>query len=208
MEQEKPMDELESFQIIQQMINTAKQEQRDNGKGWIVWGWSLFLTSLITIVNIKAGWFKPFFFWNIIGMITIANVIFEMVKGLFSKKTVRVKTYTRSLFDRLNAGFFILLIYIIFAINLGIGPSKGFSLLIGVYGFWMLIYGSALNFKPSIVAAYISWILGFVSLFQKDFFVVMIFHAAAVLIGYIIPGHIANREFKKLKGKGKLANSV
>ena len=40
--EEKKLSEQESLQIIQEMIYTAKKEQKDNGMGWIVWGWMLF----------------------------------------------------------------------------------------------------------------------------------------------------------------------
>jgi hypothetical protein len=112
-----------------------------------------------------------------------------------------VKTYTKSLLDKLNDGFFICIMFQIFAMNLGVGPVKGFALLMGLYGFWILIYGTALEFKPSVIASYIVWGLGFIALFQHDFQVVMLLHAAAVLCGYIIPGHIANRKFKQLRAR-------
>jgi hypothetical protein len=62
-----------------------------------------------------------------------------------------------------------------------------------------LIYGAVLNFKPSIIGAYITWAFAFASLFVDRFDYTMLLHAAAVLCGYIIPGHIANREFNKVK---------
>lgn len=119
-----------------------------------------------------------------------------------------VKTYTKDLFEKLNSGFFICLMFIIVAINIGVFPKLGFPLLINLYAFWILIYGSALNFKPSIIASYITWAIGFGALFVKTFEQVMLLHAAAVLFGYIIPGHIANREFKKLHSRNKVAERV
>jgi hypothetical protein len=98
--------------------------------------------------------------------------------------------------------------FIIVAINVNISPTIGFSLLISLYAFWILIYGSALNFRPSIIAAYLTWGIGFVSLFMKGFEQVMLLHAAAVLVGYIIPGHIANNEFRKLHQRNKVVESV
>jgi len=197
----------ESLLIIQQMINTAKHEQKDDGRGWIVWGWMLFSASILTVINMEYKWFQPFFFWNLFGGFTFIMLGWDLIKGIFMKSKARVKTYTKSLFDKLNAGFFICLLFIIFAINLGVGPVKGFALLIALYGFWVLIYGTALDFKPSIIASFITWAFGFVALWQTDFKVVMLLHAGAVLSGYIIPGHMANREFKKLRGR-KLNQSV
>src|ERR1700730_14831717 len=83
------------------------------------------------------------------------------------------------------------------AMNVSIKPTAGFTLLISLYGFWILIYGAALNFRPSIIGAFIIWGIGLLALFANRFDIVMLFHAAAVLCGYIIPGHIANREFQK-----------
>jgi hypothetical protein len=204
---EKELTQEESLLIIQQMINTAKHEQKDDGKGWIIWGWMLFLASVLTVVNIEYKWFQVFFFWNVFGAFTLVALCVDVIKGLFIKGKVKVKTYTKSLFEKLNAGFFICLMFNIVAINLGVGPVKGFALLIGLYGFWILIYGTALDFKPSVIASFITWTFGLVALFQTDFKVVMLLHAGAVLAGYIIPGHIANREFRKLADR-KLNRSI
>src|SRR6476620_1946692 len=206
--EEKQISEHEGLLLIQQMIQTAKKEQKDDGKGWIIWGWMLFLASILTVMNINFKWFQSFFFWNFFGLITLVALAYQTVSYLFFQKTEKVRTYTKDLFQRLNTGFFISLMFIIVAINVNISPTTGFSLLISLYAFWILIYGSALNFRPSIIAAYLTWAIGFVSLFMKNFEQVMLLHAAAVLVGYIIPGHIANNEFRKLHQRNKVVESV
>jgi hypothetical protein len=206
--EEKQISEHEGLLLIQQMIQTAKKEQKDDGKGWIIWGWMLFLASILTVMNINFKWFQTFFFWNFFGVITLVALAYQTVSYLFIRKTEKVRTYTKDLFQRLNTGFFISLMFIIVAINVNISPTIGFSLLISLYAFWILIYGSALNFRPSIIAAYITWCIGFVSIFMRSFEQVMLLHAAAVLVGYIIPGHIANNEFRKLHQRNKVVESV
>lgn len=198
MEQKKPLTEQESLNIIHQMIHTAKQEQKDDGKGWIMWGWMLFLASVLTALNMQYNWFQTFFFWNMLGIVTLVIFIVEIIKNLLGKKQQKVETYTRAIFKKLNIGFFICLFFIITAMNVGIHPVKGFPLLMALYGFWILIYGSLLDFKPSVIGAFITWVLAFVALFQSGFQVIMLLHAAAALCGYIIPGHIANRKYKEL----------
>lgn len=219
--EEKRLDERESLQLIQQMISMAKKEQKDDGRGWIIWGWLLFAASMLTVANLHFRWFNTFFFWDMFGGFTLLIFIYELVTTSFFKKSKRVKTYTGDLFTRLNAGFFICLMFIIVAINVGSAVlSKnyklindgsdgmpfvniGFALLISLYAFWILIYGTALNFKPSIIGAYCTWAIGIVALFAQDFQKVMLLQALAVLVGYIIPGHMANHEFKKLKKADK-----
>jgi hypothetical protein len=188
----------ESMMIIQSMIQAAKKEQKDDGKGWIIWGWLLFLASVTTYLNIRYQWFNAFFFWNIFGILSIFLLAFSSFQKFFAGRTERVKTYTRDLFDKLNTGFFIFLLLIIVSMNTGgVNPIQGFALLLGLYGFWILIYGAALNFKPSVIGAFITWMFAFASLFVKNFEHTMLLHAAAVLCGYIIPGHMANSSFKK-----------
>ena len=102
--------------------------------------------------------------------------------------------------------------FIIVSINVGVSPIIGFPLLINLYAFWILIYGTALDFKPSIIVAYVTWGIGLAALigraFDISFEMVMVLHALAVLAGNIIPGHIANREFRKIKNKEKEFESV
>jgi hypothetical protein len=202
--EEKQLSQAESLMIIQQMISTAKQEQRDDGKGWIVWGWLLFLASLFTYVNLQYRWVNVFFFWNLFGLLSLVLLVYSTVRH-FTRKTQLVRTYTKDLYQKLNVGFFITLMLIIVSMNVGVSPVKGFGLLLGLYGFWILIYGSVVNFRPSIIGAYVTWACAFATLFVPDFSQTMLLHAAAVLCGYIIPGHLANREFNKMTQKRNLA---
>jgi len=211
--EEKNLSEQESLQIIQQMIDTAKQEQKDDGAGWILWGWLLFLASIFTWLNIQFHWFENIgLFWNIFGICVVLYWIYRIIIHATGRDRVKVKTYTGDLFSKLNSGFFIFLLLIIFSMNIpvrGVPPAKGFMLLTGLYGFWILDYGTALNFKPSIIAAYITWAIAFAGLFiykideteKGEFQLVMLVHALVALVGYIIPGHLANREFKKSQRK-------
>lgn len=196
--EEKQISGQEGLAIIQQMINTAKKEQKDNGMGWIIWGWLLFLASVLTWVNIKLHWQKTWFFWNLFGALTLAVLLYQVVRYSFFRRKNKVRTYMKDLFEKLNVGFFIQLFFVILAMNLDMSPLKGFAILIGTYGFWILIYGALLDFKPSIIGAFVTWAFGIGALFAESFEQTMILHGAAVLFGYIIPGHIAYKEFKKL----------
>ncbi len=199
--EDKNLTERESLDLIRQMIQTAKNEQKDNGMGWILWGWLLFFASVLTLVNLYMDWFNTFFFWNVFGIITLLLLVFEVCRYVTGKTKKKVRTYTSDLFDKLNTGFFISLMLVILSINMGVHPIKGFALLLGLYGFWILIYGSVMNFKPSIIGAYLTWAFAFGSLFAEDFKLTMLLHALAVLCGYIIPGHIAYKEFNKVQEK-------
>lgn len=197
-EEEKQMTGHDSLAIIQQMIYAAKQDQKDDGAGWILWGWLLFSSSLLTVANIQFGWFGTFFFWNVFGLIALLLLIASIIKKLVLRRTKKVRTYMKDVFDKLNIGFTLLLLLIILAMNVDLKPTIGFPLLTGLYAFWIMIYGALLNFKPSVIASYIVFGLALTSMFVPAFQWVMALHALAALIGYIIPGHIAYNAFKKI----------
>ncbi len=205
------LSEQESLGIIQQMIATAKKEQKDDGTGWILWGWMLLAASILTIVNLRQEWVSTFFFWNAFGTAAIVIKLGVITRRMFVQAPVKVRTYTSELFKKLDAGFFISLFVIILSMNLtsmrvadqdtgtNITPiiNAGFALLINLYAFWILIYGAALNFKPSVIGAYLTWGIGIAALFADKFEHVMWLHTVAVICGYIIPGHIAYKAFYK-----------
>ena len=197
--EEKNISEQESLLLIQQMINTAKHEQKDDGRSWILWGWLLFVVSILTWINLQTQWFSTFYFWNLFGIVSLVLLLYSTIRYFLLRSRQRVKTYTRELFQKLNVGFFISLAFIILAINKGVDPVRGFPLLISLYGFWILIYGTALDFRPSVIGAYATWALGLAAFFVDSFDYVMIFHGAAALVGYIIPGHIAYSQFRRLR---------
>lgn len=201
MKSEKELTGQQSLLIIQQMIHTAKQEQKDDGTGWIIWGWMLFAASVFTVINLHLNWVHTYFFWNIFGALSIVLLIVSVIRNFATKNKAGVKTYTKEVFQKLNIGFTITLLLNIVAINVGAGPTIGFALLTALYGFWILVYGALLNFKPSIIGAYITWALALAAMFAPNFEGVMIIHAAAVLIGYIIPGHIAYKKFRHETGR-------
>ena len=131
--EEKNLTEEESMLIIQQMINTAKHEQKDNGVGWILWGWLLLLVSVLTYINLYTRWFSTYYFWTYFGILSLLLILYSVVKYYFFRKKERARTYTGELFQKLNVGFFITIMFIIFSMNTGLNPMKGFPLLIGLY---------------------------------------------------------------------------
>lgn len=197
--EEKILSEKESLALISQMINSAKQEQKDNGTGWILWGWLLFTASILSFLNQLFQWFSTYFFWNLFGIASLLLLLYSIVNHFFFKKTAGVKTYTGDLFAKLNLGFFISLMLIIVAINKGVPPVYGFALMLSLYGFWILVYGTALSFKPSVIGAYFVWACALAAMFATSFKYTMLIHAVAILGGYIIPGHLARIEFNKTK---------
>jgi hypothetical protein len=198
MENDKPISGQEGLHLIQKMIFIAKQEQRNDGVGWIWWGWMLFGASLFSLLNARYNWVSPYFFWDTLGVIALIYFIIRSIRYFSGARRKVVRTYTGELIHKLNIGFFVSLLFIMVAMNGVLNPMAGFPMLVNLYGFWILVYGTAMNFRPFIIGAFVAWAMGIAGLFVKTYEAVLLTHALAVLGGYIIPGHIANYTFRKL----------
>ena len=190
----------DSIRIIEQMIGRAKQEEKDSGRGWIIWGWMLFLASIVNYIMILIAAPNPYFVWVIFGIGSLAFVLFSIIRKRFLVKGEQgVKTYTNELVDKLGAAFFISLGIMVIGndvtgMNL---TGVNFAYLLILYGFWMYIHASAFRFNLLKAGAFINWAGAIIIfIFYKELGKnILLVHAACVALGYIIPGHIALQRF-------------
>ncbi|MBD0331526.1 MAG: hypothetical protein ICV66_02620 [Chitinophagaceae bacterium] len=200
--EEKNMTHQESLRVIEQMINTAKNEHREKGEGWLLWGWLLFISSIASavLIQISKGQFVG---WVWMGMTII--VIIAFIYEIATKKRKVVTTYVEELLEKFSTGFLISLLTIITATtiiaNSGTGDHTHIAFAFGyffiLYAFWMYIHGSAIRFRPLIVGAAVNWLAAISIFIIRDFKYVMIISAIAVFIGYLIPGYMLRSQFKK-----------
>ena len=193
MENEIKLSNEKSLEIIQQMIAQAKTNITDNGLSWLLWGTMLFLASLSTFIFIHIGSDNLFLGCNIFGAITIALLVYDVVKP----KRKKVKNYVDDLMQMVDIGFFFSIFIIILAINISVRPNEGFGFMLMVFGFLMLAKGGAIKSKALMVGAVVNWAGAIAIFINKEFRYDMLIMAGAVLIGYIIPGIILWAEYKR-----------
>ncbi|MDQ3682286.1 MAG: hypothetical protein M3352_04330 [Bacteroidota bacterium] len=198
----------ESLLIIEQMITAAKNEHREKGEGWLLWGWLLFTASILSALLVQFN--RPEYIgWVWTGMTAI--VIIAFILELRRKKAQMVKTYVQELLDKFSTGFLISLLSIITATTIVANLNEGnsgsniafaFGYFFILYAFLMYIHGSAIRFTPLIIGAAVNWIAAIAIFLVNDFKYAMIISAIAVFIGYLIPGYMLRNQYKKsLKAK-------
>ena len=193
MAEETPLSQEKSLEIIQQMIQKAKTNFTDNGFGWLLWGSLIFISSVATFFLIESDSRNIFMAWNIFGGFAIVLIAY----GILKPKKQGAKSYVSDLLRYVDIGFMVCLFIIIFSMNVSVSANEGFGYLLMLYGFLMLIQSGALKFKPLLVGAVVNWI-GAIGIFLNPVFKYdMLITAAAVFIGYIIPGLILRAQFKK-----------
>ena len=170
----------------------------DNGFSWLIWGTLIFFASLATYFLIETGSDNVFMAWNAFGIFAVVMLLF----GIFRPKKKQVKTYVDDLLRYINIGFAVCIFVTIFSINISVGPNNGFGYFLMLYAFLMLIQGGAMKFKPLIFGAIINWMGAMAIFYNTELKYDMLITAAAVFIGYLIPGFILAREnYKQKKSK-------
>ena len=183
-----------SLEIIHQMINQAKTNITDNGLSWLLWGIMIFLASLSTYFFLYIGSDNIFLGWNIFGIVTIILLLYD----IFRPKKKLVSTYVSDLMKLVDIGFIICLFTIIFSINVAVGANGGFGFFLMIFAFMMLIKGGAIKSRSLMIGAVVNWAGAIAMFINKEFKYDMLIMAAAVLIGYIIPGILLWRQYRKL----------
>jgi Flp pilus assembly protein TadB len=193
--EEKNLSEEESLGLINQMIRVARDEHRESGEGWLIWGWLLFIASVLSVVFSWSGMGRYIgFTWTAMLALGMVIYLFGHVRKQQMKK---VKTYVQELLDKLGTAFFVSLFLMIAASNIRGDQSFGFGYYYILYAFWMYIHGSAIRFKPLLVGALVNWAAAIAIFLIKDFSYDMIVSAIAVLVGYLIPGYMLKAEYKR-----------
>ena len=202
--QEKKLSEGESLQLIEQMIGRAREEEKDSGSGWIIWGWLLFTASLIhysTIVfDIKSGRI----IWMVFGVLALLLMAYTSFRRWKAIGSSRVRTYTGELVDKIGIAFFIsLLVMVVGNMTTGINSTgENFGFLLLLYGFWMYIHASAFRFQLLKFGAFANWAGALVIfIWHEDLGRnILLVHAACVALGYLIPGYVSQKRYS-LKNK-------
>lgn len=193
--EEKQLSGAESLALINQMISKAKNEITDNGFGWLLWGSMIFLASISTYIILE---FKldtnPFMGWNVFGLIAVPVMVYNLFRR---RKVMRTRTYVDEMLAMFDIGFTICIFIIIMSMNISVDPNQGFGYFLMVYAFLMLIQGSAIRFRPLFIGSVINWIGAIAIFFNDEFKYDMLITAAAVFIGYIIPGLMLRSQYRK-----------
>ncbi len=182
----------QSLQVIQSMIEKVKKDVQDNSFYFLMWGWLVFIAALLHFALMMFTDFKqPYHAWNLM----LIGVIVSIIKGIKESRKEKVKTYVG---ETMNY----------FGISLGI-TYAGLAFIFGKFNLWIysfpiyiLLYAVACFFMGSIMQfvllkwAGLSCLLIVIVSVYVDYQWQLLLMALAVLLAYIIPGHILKTRAK------------
>jgi hypothetical protein len=192
---EKELTSEESFRIITEMIQTAQSGIKDNGFFYLLWGWLVFIACisqylLLYVINTSYNWIG----WAV--LMPLGGLVSTIYGSRMGKKE-KVKTYLDQFMSYVLIAFLVSLFSVLFYMTRNGGqPALAYPLIMMVYGAWLFISGGALRFRPLIIGGIINWVLSITSMFV-EFQGQLVILAVAVLLGYIIPGHMLKASHKK-----------
>ncbi|MGN6163540.1 MAG: hypothetical protein ACTHOF_03285 [Flavisolibacter sp.] len=177
----------ESLQLIQSMIVKTKAKLSKSSIYFLLWGWATFIIILCQfILKVLFQYQRHYLVWLITIPLTIITVLYTARIG----RKHGVKTYVGESMSYVWTGICICFFVLSFIIsNLNGGWINAWPFFILFYGLGTFVSGKILQFKPLIVGGIFNWVLAIACIYI-DFDYQLLLAAAAILAGYIIPGHL------------------
>jgi len=184
MKQSDTLSGQESIELISRMISTVRNDIQDDSFHYLLWGWLVLIASAGCYILMQMGYENPWITWAILMPL---GGIASMVYGHTQGKQQKIKTYTDDIMKYVLIAFMVsLFTVLLFMGKLGLST---YPMVMVVYGIWLFISGGAIRFRPLIIGGIINWSLG-IAAFFVTFENQLLLLALAVLLGYVIPGHM------------------
>ncbi len=186
------LTETESWEIIQHMIRQAKNEVRNDGSYYLLWGWLVFIASLSHyLLGYVLHYRYPYAVWLLM-LVGIAGTIYQSVR---KSKTQRVKTHMEQFIGSFWLGIFIAIVVVLLGAAFKTGYATAYPVLIAIYGIGTFTSGRLFRFTPLVVGGIVSWAIALIAFFVS-FEVQLLLLALTVLVSYLIPGYILKANYR------------
>jgi hypothetical protein len=188
----------ESIQIIQNMINKAKNQFSENGFLYLLWGWAVLVCSLGQFILL---YFVRYEYHYMVWFLTWVVLIIQFFYLRKERKTRRVETYTEDIVKYVWVSFVIVMFLMFVVMGRILGPEyyKFTSpVILVIYGIPTFLSGIILRFRPLIIGGLCCWGLSVLSTFLGYSFQLLLL-SAGVTIAWIIPGYLLRLRYKKSK---------
>ena len=172
------------------MIDNAKNDVGDNSFYFLFWGWITFVACMLQYGLHLLHSPYHYYVWFLMPLGGILTGIY----GTRQRKKQRTKTIVKQALTDLWSGLGLAFLVVIF-INIKTGWQNAFLGYILLYAIGTFISGRILRFRPLIIGGLINFGLVIVACFFT-YFEQGLISGVAILISYIIPGHMLRAHYK------------
>lgn len=182
----------ESLSLITSMIDKARKGISDKSQYFLIWGWGAFL-ACVTQFILKVVVHYPYHYQ--VWWVTVPCVLLSVIVSYRNRKKARVKTYVGETMSELWTALCITF-FVMSMIFSKLGWEYSYPFFIMLYGLGTFMSGRLLRFRPLIIGGIVCWILAGICVWMKYDYQIL-FTATALLVSYIIPGHLLRLKFKQ-----------
>jgi hypothetical protein len=185
----------ESIRLIQSMIDRTRENISGSSPYFLLWGWLTFIgcTGQFILKHVL-HYEKHYQVW----LITLVGVVCSIYFTVKLGKKKRVKTYVDESMGYLWTGMACSFFVLSAIINKTGWGNSVFPYFILLYGLGTFVSGCFLKFRPLIAGGILAWVIAIVSVFL-GYDYQLLAGGAAILVSYIIPGHLLNRKSALVK---------
>ena len=187
----------ESLQLIESMINRAKDKFAEDGSMYLIWGWLVFICSLLQFALMH---FFQYPYHYIVWLATIPVFVYQYFYIAKKRKQQTVVTYTGYIVGFVWLTFAIVIILLGFVVGFlttGEYYTHIIHILLAMYGMPVFLTGVIVRFKPLIIGGIACWVLCIISTFIDIYDYQFLLIPVAMLVAWVIPGYLLRAKYKQ-----------
>ncbi|WP_153800208.1 hypothetical protein [Foetidibacter luteolus] len=186
----------ESLQLIESMINRAKNRFSEDGHLYLFWGWMVLLCCIVQFVLIHFFQYRYFY---IVWMLTWFAGFYSVFYARRQKKKRKVKNYADEIISYVWMVFLVMALLLSYVIGALSGPGPYYTyihpIMLTLYGMPVFLSGVILRFNALKIGGIGCWVLAAISPLVA-FEYQSLLAAAAMIIAWIRPGYLLREKYK------------
>jgi hypothetical protein len=190
--EDKALSSLESLEVINSMINKARNRFSENGHLYLVWGWTILFCSLAFFA---IAYWKLYQHPQHVYSLTILAWAYTMYYVARQRRKERVRTYTDEIIGAVWGVFAVMLGLMGFMLSNDNYYKLIYPVTLALYGIPTFLSGVVFRFRPLIVGAVGCWVLAVVCTRVPLLYHVLLI-ALAVVVAWIVPGYLLRGKYK------------
>jgi hypothetical protein len=195
-EDDKPLSERESLELITRMINKAKCDYEETGISSLMWGSIIALCSIVSFIGNEINMPQLDLIWYL----TIFAVVFQIVISIREHRKKSYTSYSEDALGGIWIGYGISIFLFSFYSN-RFQVTHTNTIFLIAYGVPTFATGFAREFKPMIIGSIACWVMAIASMFTPPSYSAynVLFNAPAAILAWFIPGLILRRRYLNAK---------
>ena len=184
---EETLSPRESLDLIADAIAKTKEDLRDNGFGFLLWGWLIAVASFAFFVLKEYTSFQ--FYFIPFPVLAAAGVVLTAI-WLRKKNKGATLSYTTYFINKLWIVLGVCFFVVVF-INVSQGKIP-FTYTLIIAGIGTLVSGWVMKFRPLVIGGILLLAAAIVSVYIEDEYKPLL-HGVSIVAGYLVPGYLLKK---------------